>query len=123
MRMRICPTSTASPGSTPVTRTRDATAADDARDIATYLAGLKGDLAAAPEGNVADGEKLYGKLGCVACHHFEDAKKVDERDRYPLGVARAQIDSGQGPGGRRTLSFSLRRARSSRASLRGGSGR
>jgi mono/diheme cytochrome c family protein len=60
------------------------TAAADARDIAAYLGGLKSELAAVPEGVVADGERLFKNLGCIGCHHFDDAKRDDELDRYPL---------------------------------------
>ncbi|HEX3315725.1 MAG TPA: c-type cytochrome [Gemmataceae bacterium] len=81
------------PGATMPAVLHGATAADDARDIATYLAGLKTHVAAAPEGVVADGEKLYAKLGCVACHHFEDPKKADELDRYPLGVVGKKLNA------------------------------
>ncbi len=30
------------------------------------------------------GEKLYASLGCIACHHFDDPKKVETIDRFPL---------------------------------------
>jgi cytochrome c2 len=72
-------------------------AAQDARDLAAYLTSLPVDrnvpkVPKVPKGDVAQGEKLYRNLGCLACHHFGDPKEDTELDLYPLHYVGAKYN-------------------------------
>ncbi len=72
--------------------------AQQAADIAAYLAGLRDGPAltaspATPE-QVAQGETLFAKLGCIACHHFDAPAKGDPFGRLSLHHVKAKFQPG-----------------------------
>jgi mono/diheme cytochrome c family protein len=65
-----------------------------AADIAKYLISLKADAALAPIGqspNIAEGEAIFKKLGCVTCHRLSEPKEKDELARLSLHFAGAKF--------------------------------
>lgn len=69
-------------------------ASQQAADLAGYLASLKGDAPQADSGDAAQGEKLFGRLGCIACHHLQDPAKEDNFGRVSLFFVRAKFQPG-----------------------------
>jgi cytochrome c2 len=69
-----------------------------AADLAAYLATLQSGpalAAVAPtEESIAQGEKHFAKLGCVACHHFDDPSKADPLGRLSLFHVGRKFQSG-----------------------------
>lgn len=65
-----------------------------AADIAAYLAALKMDAGLTPLGktpNAAEGETIFGKLGCITCHRLDDPKSADELARLSLHFVNAKF--------------------------------
>ncbi len=70
-------------------------AGQQAADLAAYLATLKGgEMPAAGQGAAAEGEKHFGKLGCITCHHLQDPKQEDPHTRVSLFHVSAKYQPG-----------------------------
>ncbi|MHB1307744.1 MAG: DUF6797 domain-containing protein [Limisphaerales bacterium] len=79
-----------------VLRGTDEEVGQQARDLAAFLGTLvtseERDAASAPLADVdlEEGRRLFGALGCVACHWLPGATRLENDTRLPLGQVRAK---------------------------------
>lgn len=70
----------------------------DAEDVAVFLASLREDSAGtdrAPVGTADEGGRLYGQLGCAACHELPEDEADPTRPRIPLDRLAAKWQPGE----------------------------